>query len=302
MPLEAIGPMMKRAAQGGYAVGYFESWNLESLEGVIDAAEQTASPVIVGFNGAFLSSQRDAPERLELYAALGRAAAESSSVPCGLIFNECPKDDWVKRAIGAGFNLVMLADPEAPHADYVSRVATIVRLAHARGVAVEGEIGELPCGANADGGMPAGGTSTDPAAAADFVTATDVDLLAVSVGNVHIRTHGEGGLDLRLLDAIHKRVPVPLVLHGGTGISSESLEAAIALGVTKVNYGTYLKQRYLKAVRQALGRDSADPHCLLGMGGPEDVLVAGRLAVRNAVLERIERLGCCGQAESRGDQ
>ena len=91
------------------------------------------------------------------------AAAESSSVPCGLIFNECPRDDWVNKAIGAGFNLVMLADPAASYTDYVARVAAIVRLAHARGVAVEGELGELPCGAGADGGLPAGGTSTDPA-------------------------------------------------------------------------------------------------------------------------------------------
>ena len=135
--------------RGSYAVGYFESWNLESLQGVVDAAEQTASPIILGFNGAFLSGPRAAPERLALYAALGRAAAESSSVPCGLIFNECPRDDWVVAAIEAGFNLVMLADPEAPHADYVARVAAITRLAHERGVAVEGELGELPCGAAA---------------------------------------------------------------------------------------------------------------------------------------------------------
>ena len=127
MPLEPIGAMMGRAAAGGYAVGYFESWNLESLQGVVDAAEQTASPIILGFNGAFLSGPRAAPERLELYAALGRAAAESSSVPCGLIFNECPRDDWVFKAIEAGFNLVMLADPAAPHAEYVARVAAITR-------------------------------------------------------------------------------------------------------------------------------------------------------------------------------
>ena len=302
MPLEAIGPMMRRAASGGYAVGYFESWNLESLQGVVDAAEQTASPIILGFNGAFLSGERAAPERLALYAALGRAAAESSSVPCGLIFNECPRDDWVKKAIGAGFNLVMLADPAAPHADYVARVAEITRLAHARGIAVEGELGELPCGAAADGGPPEGGASTDPAAAAEFVAATGIDLLAVSVGNVHIQTRGQSGLDLGLLEKIHRRVPVPLVLHGGTGIAAESLRAAIALGVAKVNFGTYLKQRYLKAVRAALGHDAPDPHRLLGMGGPEDVLVAGRLAVRDAVLERIELLGCCGKAEIRGGE
>ncbi len=302
MPLEAIGPMMRRAAAGGYAVGYFESWNLESLQGVVDAAEQTASPIILGFNGAFLAGERAAPERLELYGALGRAAAESASVPCGLIFNECPRDDWVIKAIGAGFNLVMLADPVAHHADYVARVAEITRLAHARGIAVEGELGELPCGAAADGGPPEGGAATDPAAAAEFVAATAIDLLAVSVGNVHIRTRGVSGLDLALLEKIQRRVPVPLVLHGGTGIAAKSLRAAIALGVAKVNFGTYLKQRYLNAVRAALDHDIADPHRLLGMGGPEDVLVAGRLAVRDSVLERIELLGCRGKAEIRGGE
>jgi len=77
MPPEAIGSMMKHAVDGGYAVGYFESWNLESLQGVVDAAELTGSPVILGFNGAFLSGPRLASERLSWYAALGRTAAES---------------------------------------------------------------------------------------------------------------------------------------------------------------------------------------------------------------------------------
>lgn len=302
MPLEAIGLMTGRAAAEGYAVGYFESWNLESLQGVVDAAEASGSPIILGFNGAFLAGDRRAPERLELYAAMGRAAAESSSVPCGLIFNECPRDDWVYRAIQVGFNLVMLADPAASHADYVGRVAAIVRAAHARGVAVEGELGELPYGATADGEDSHGGACTDPAVAAEFVAATGVDLLAVSVGNVHIQTRGQSELDLALLEAIHRRVPVPLVLHGGTGIAPASLRAAIAPGVAKVNFGTYLKNRYLKVMRQALGGDLIDPHRLLGMGGPEDVLVAGRLAVRDAVLERIELLGCNGKAGTRGEK
>jgi len=91
-------------------------------------------------------------------------------------------------------------------------------------------------------------------------------------------------------------VQVPLVLHGGTGIAPDALRAAIALGVAKVNFGTYLKQRYLRATHSALHSDEADPHRLLGMGGPDDVLVAGRLAVRDAVLERIDLLGCRGKA------
>ena len=295
MPLEPIGPMMRKAADGGFAVGYFESWNLESLQGVIDAAEETRSPIIIGFNGDFLSRPtRLAADRLAWYGAMGRAAAESASVPCGLIFNECPRDDWVREAIEVGFNLVMLADPEAPADDYTHRVAALSRLAHDRGIAIEAELGELPCGAL--GGPPSGGSATDPEEAVAFVAATGVDLLAVSVGNVHIRTRGQGGLDLDRLAAIRRRVEVPLVLHGGTGIAADALREAIAMGVTKVNYGTYLKRRYLDAVSVAIGVECPDPHRLLGIGGPEDILVAGRRAVRDAVLERIGLLGCCGRA------
>ncbi len=144
------------------------------------------------------------------------------------------------------------------------------------------------------------GHVTDPDTAAAFVEKTGVDLLAVSVGNVHIQLQGEGPLDLDRLERIRRRVSVPLVLHGGTGIAADSLREAITLGVAKVNFGTYLKKRYLAAVRAVLGRDAADPHRLLGIGGPEDVLVAGRLAVKGAVLERIDQLGCRGRAGDKG--
>ncbi len=231
-----------------------------------------------------------------MYGSLGRAAAESSSVPCGLIFNECPRDEWIRAAIEAGFNLVMPSDPAAAPAEVVDRVAALTRFAHERGVAVEAEVGELPAGPHGGDGAPRGGSATEPEAAAAFVAATNVDLLAVSVGNVHVCTAGDQSLDFPLLERIRERVAVPLVLHGGTGIRAEALRKAIAMGVTKVNFGTYLKQRYLKEMRAALSRDSQDPHLLLGMGGPEDALVAGRQAVRDAVLERIEWLGCCGQA------
>jgi ketose-bisphosphate aldolase len=296
MPLAPISTMLDRALREGYAIGYFESWNLESLQGIVDAAEESRSPVILGFNGAFLSDPRPVPERLAVYGALGRAVAESSSVPCGLIFNECPRDDWVVSAIEAGFNLVMPADPAAPLGEYGERVAAITRLAHSRGVAVEAEIGELPCAAETSDGRPTGGSATDPAAAAAFVAATGVDLLAVSVGNVHIQTHGQSGLDLELIEEIHRRIAIPLVLHGGTGIAAKALREAIARGVAKVNFGTYLKQRYLSAVRAALSVEEADPHRLLGRGGRDDAMLAGRLAVRDAVLERIDQLGCRGKA------
>jgi ketose-bisphosphate aldolase len=294
MPLTPINELFQNAREHRYAIGYFESWNLESLQGVLDAAEATRSPIIIGFNGEFLSHPgREQSERLECYAALGKAAATSASVPCGLIFNECPNDAWVRNAVLAGFNLVMPADALATDEEYSRRVAELTEFAHRHGVAVEAEVGRLPSGL----AETPHSCLTDPELAARFVRETGVDLLAVSVGNVHVLIEGEQDLDLDRLSQIRLKVGKPLVLHGGSGISPTSLREAIALGVNKVNYGTYLKQRYLIAVRASLAEDLDNPHQLFGIGGDHDVMVAGRLAVRNAVLERIGLLGCCGKAK-----
>jgi fructose-bisphosphate aldolase, class II len=294
MPLIPIPELMRHAREQGYALGYFESWNFESLQGVIDAAEQTRSPIIIGFNGEMLSRpDRIAQERISWYGALGRAAADSASVPCGFIFNECPLDEPVRQAVTAGFNLVMPipAHGESP-SDYRRRTADMVTYAHRHFVAVEAELGELPFGAS---GAPQGGDTTDPRAAAEFARQTGVDLLAVSVGNVHVLLKGAHELNLDHLAAIHRVTDAPLVLHGGTGISADSIKEAIRLGVTKVNYGTYVKLRYLAAVRMALENPDPNPHHLLGYGGADDVMIAGRRAVCEAVLERIEILNCVGK-------
>lgn len=294
MPLEPIGDLMRHARAGGYAVGYFESWDMASLQGTLDAAEAARAPVVIGFNGEFLSGEHEQPERLALYGAMGRAAAQSATVPCSFIFNECPRDDWTRRAVTSGFNLVMPADAAAEPDDYLRRVAAIVDYAHNHDVFVEAELGELPCGAG--GAIQGNGAMTDPAQAARFAAESGVDLLAVSIGNVHIRLRGEQGLDLNQLRAIRESVDVPLVLHGGTGIAADSLRAAIGLGITKVNFGTNLKLRYLTAIRETLKNEEANPHRLLGMGGSEDVMDAGRRAVCAAVTERMRFLGCSGRA------
>lgn len=295
MPLVPFSEMMEAAGRGGYAVGYFESWNIESLYGVIDAAEQTRSPIIIGFNGEFLSrADRAASERLALYGALGKAAATTTTVPCGFIFNECPRDEWTREAITAGFNLVMPADPDAPPARYAERVTAITKVAHANSVAVEAQIGELPVCVG--GKEHRGGSETRAADAKAFVAETGVDLLAVSVGNVHF-AHGETHcLDFKRLAEIHAAVDTPLVLHGGTGIAGDDVGKAISFGVTKVNFGTYVKQRYLAAIRAAIQSDETDPHELIGTGGAHDILVAGRRAVREAVLERLPALNSAGKA------
>jgi ketose-bisphosphate aldolase len=290
MSLEPIGQIMRAARAQQYAVGYFESWNLDSLQGVIEAAERTRSPVIIGFNGEFLSERANATtDDVRLYAKLGRAAAEQARVPCGFIFNECSRDAWLEQAITSGFNLIMPAGSGPTLEDYQRRVKRLAVLAHARDVAIEAEVGELPS-------EEGPGVQSDPQVAAKFVAATGVDLLCVSVGNEEIKLKGRAPLDLDRLEAIHKTVGVPLVLHGGSGIEDESLKQAIRLGVKKVNFGTYMKQIYLRALRVVLASDEPNPHALLGGGGETDILVVGRKTIRDAVLERIELLGCCGKA------
>jgi fructose/tagatose bisphosphate aldolase len=286
MSLEPIPRLMQHARHHNYAVGYFESWSFESVQGVIDAAEATRSPIIIGFNGEWLAERENASaQELRLYGALGRAAAAEAAVPVGFIFNECPNDDWVEKAIDAGFNLVMPADAEAPLEDYTRRVKRLTSLAHSRQVAVEGDFE---------------GEDLDPVAyaegAAKFVAETGVDLLAVSVGNEEIKLQGRAPLDLQRLEAVGRRLDVPLVLHGGTGIEDDSIRAAIHMGVRKINYGTYMKQKYLRVIRSALALDEPNPHALLGDGSRTDLMVIGRQVVKDSVLERIELLGCCGKA------
>jgi fructose/tagatose bisphosphate aldolase len=286
MALESISRLMQHARHHDYAVGYFESWSLESVQGVIDAAEATRSPVIIGFNGEWLAEREGASaQELRLYGALGRAAAGEAGVPVGFIFNECPNDAWVELAIGAGFNLVMPADAEAPLVDYTRRVKRLTGLAHNCQVAVEAdfEADDLDATAYGEG-------------AAHFVAETGVDLLAVSVGNEEIKLEGRAPLDLDRLESVGRRIDIPMVLHGGTGIADDSIKAAIHLGVRKINYGTYMKQKYLRVIRDALAIDEPNPHALLGDGSRTDLMVIGRQVVRDAVLERIDLLGCCGKA------
>jgi fructose/tagatose bisphosphate aldolase len=210
------------------------------------------------------------------------------------MFNECPADAWVERAARLGFNLVMLADPNANHADMTRRVAALVRTCHPCGAAVEAELGLLPFGGAEHAG--ANGSLTDPDVAAAFAADTGVDVLAVSTGNVHILLDGRRNLNLAHLAAIREKVRVPLALHGGSGIAADSLAKAIPLGVAKVNYGTYLKQRCLAAIHRAFPDAGSNPHHALGGGGNADLLVVTRQAVRDAVLDRIGVLGCCGRA------
>ena len=295
MPLVPMTQLLSDAKQGGYAVCYCEAWNLESLQGVLGAAEETYSPIIAGFNGGFLMHPgRSRPEDLSYYTGMGRAL-QSITAPVAFLLNETDDLAQIQQGIDMGFNTVMVENQRLSLDKYRQLVMKVVQMAHARNVSVEAQIGHLPMGQN---GSESEAQITDPLFARAFVEETGIDALGVSVGNVHILTTGKASIDLEALRRVHDAVNIPLVIHGGTGFPLEKARDVLHLGIAKVNFGTALKQTYLAAVREKLAKyqEPQNPHLFLGMGGTEDILVAGREAVKLKVKELIRAFGSEGKA------
>ena len=299
MPLVPMNRLLEHARARHYAVGYFESWNLESLLSVVDAAERTRSPVIIGFGGLFLGNpERRVKENIYHYGALGRAVAERATVPVGLLLNEADQVAMLEDGLKAGFNGVMHQDPACSFEDAVRINRDLVKLAHGFGATVEAEVGELPCSDVATGTQSAG-EPTDPERAVWFIEQTGIDALAVAVGNVHLLEGRKSSLDFDLLRRIQTRTDVALVLHGGTGIAEDDLKEAIRLGVCKVNVGTSLKRTFLKSIVRYVEQNDmlgTDPHDIVGRGGNSDMLCGAREAMTEEVVRYIRIFGCGGQA------
>jgi fructose/tagatose bisphosphate aldolase len=219
------------------------------------------------------------------------------SVPCCLVFNECPHLDWVLNAIDLGFGLVMYTEEGLAEAELVGRVRQVVERAHAAGGAVEGEMAPLE-GVSGNLGEEGECPPTDPRAAQAFVEQTGIDALGVDVGQVHLHGRCTVRLDLQRLEEIRNCVKVPLVLHGASSVERDHLRAAVGLGVRKVNVGSVLKQAYFQALCAACtdGRHHPNPYEVIGSGLAADVLVAGRQAMQAAVEDFMRCLGSAGRA------
>jgi ketose-bisphosphate aldolase len=288
MTLATFAELMADADRGGYAVGYFESWNLESLLAVCDAAEATQSPVLLGFSGLYLSHPaRVVREPLSVYAALGLEAIRGLSVPACLVFNETPDIDWVLEAIALGFGLVMYTDEKLDYAGQVEGVRRVVRVAHEKGVAVEGEAMTLPGVGGELSTLPDNLRLTDPDLARNFVEQTGVDAFAVNVGQAHLHGRRRVRLNFTRLAELKQTLTVPLVLHGASSVDSGDLKEAVRLGIRKINVGSALKRAYFEAMRQAAAQagDDYNPYDVIGSGLAGDVLTAGRTALQTTVEE-----------------
>jgi len=297
MPLVPLPELLAHARAGGYALGYFESWDSYSLEAVLDAAMLERSPVIVGFGATMLADQWLDHRGIPYLGSMGRTLLQDCEVPVAFLLNETHTLQQALVGIDSGFTAVMIDSHRWPVPEALLAVATLVEAAHATGVAVEAEFGSLP-DFNGEAIEDAHAYLTDPAQARDFVDQTGVDCLAVAVGNVHLLTSGTAAIDLPRLRQINQAVAVPLAIHGGTGFPPQDVAAAIAAGVAKFNVGTRLKKAFLDAVlanaRTWTGRESV--HDLVGSHKDTDFLEAGKAAVTEQVRDLIRLYGGSGQA------
>lgn len=297
MPLATLNNLLGHAAEHRYAVGYFESWDVYSLEATIAAAEAERSPVIIGIGGLSANHRWLRERGTDIYGAVSRRLAERSAVPVAVLFNEAGGFAEAAGALGAGYNAVMMHTQGWPWDRLLADTAALAHAAHALDIAVEGEVGAL-AEMNGAGEVNEGiAARTSVPEAVEFVRTTGVNCLAVAVGNVHFVTSGyQPSLDLDRLSAIAAAVDVPLVLHGGSGTHPDQLREAIAAGITKVNFGTRLKDVFAAELREQLGIGISDPNLAIGSRQDKDVCVAAGAALSAAIRGLIEALGSSGRA------
>jgi len=303
MPAVPFVKLLDHAKRNAYAVGYFESWNLESLLAVADAAEAKRSPVILGFSGITLPcEERIVKDRLSVYAALGRDVCSRLSVPACLLFNESANLSWVLEAAAMGFNAVMFTDERLTLKRQTETVRNVAEAAHAKGVAVEGELTPLPGAGGEAVGLRVRETKTDLRKALTFIKETKIDAFAVEIGQAHRHGKVKISLDLDHLRLLAENLPVPLVLHGASSVTSESLAACVACGIAKINVGSNLKRVFFNALRDAClaADEDFNPYDIIGSGLKEDVLVRGRIAMRKMVEDLMDLFGSSGQAGKPG--
>src|SRR5689334_13107265 len=244
------GELVAAAQRTGGGVGAFNVITLEHAEAIVAGAESAGRPVILQISE---NAVRFHGGRLGPIAAAALAVASSASVPVGLHLDHVEDVALVSHAAEHGFGSVMV---DASKLDYAGNVAATFRAAallHEQGLWVESELGEV----GGKDGAHAPGVRTDPAEAARYVAETGVDALAVAVGSSHAMTARTAVLDHDLIARLRGAVPVPLVLHGSSGVPDDELAKAVQGGLVKINIGTALNTAFTAAVRERLGADAS---------------------------------------------
>jgi len=271
VPLVGAIELLSAAERGGYAVPGFNVSNIEMVQGVLAAAEARRAPVFLQFNPANLDHIGGA----EVAAAIVRTLAARAGVPVALHLDHAPNLALIRRAVRAGFTSLMFDGSTFPLERNRTETMQAYAEAQAAHLGLEAELGHV-------GGREAGVRTsemalTDPEVAARFVQETRVDSLAVSVGTAHGMA---GAVRLDLVRELRLATKgLPLVLHGGSGVTPADMRAAVAAGIRKVNIGTEIHAAFTRAIAEATGND------------PRPALRAGRAAVAAVAADRMDLLG-----------
>ena len=271
----SLNEVLKWAEARTCAVGAFNTPTFENVTAVISAAEKLGGPVIISH--AELHETEGAP--LDRVGPLMIWAAERAKVPVCVFLDHGVTLSYVKHAVDLGFTGVMYDASLSPYDENVAGTKEIVAYAHAQGVQVEAEIGAL---ATREGGA-AGGAAvyTDPDLAKRFVSETGIDALAASFGTAHGIYKAKPVLDFDRIRKIRELTGVPLVMHGGSGVSPEDYRTAIGCGVRKINYYSYMARAGRNAVADRLAKDDVTFFHVLAAAATEamteDALTAQRV-------------------------
>ena len=231
MALVKMKDLLKRAEEKNIGCGAFSVGNLEMVKGAIRAAEELNTPIILQIAEVRL---KNSP--LHLMGPMMVQAAKEAKVDVAVHLDHGLTFETVDKALGLGFTSVMLDASTLPFEENIAKVKTVVEKARKYGATVEAELGLV--GGSEDGSCDHGIRCTDPDDAVVYARETGIDALAVAIGNAHGNYPVAPTLAFDVLEKIHEKVDIPLVLHGGSGITDKDFQRAISLGIRKVNIAT----------------------------------------------------------------
>ena len=250
--------------------------NMEFAQGVVMAAEELRSPVIL-----MVAEPTIAFAGLEMISDICLHLARRSSVPVSILLDHGKTGATIEDCVRLGLS-VMFDGSHLPYDENIAQTRVFARLAHGAGVSIEGELGALT--GSEFGEEESVQLFTDAGQAATFVRETGVDALAISIGNMHGLYKAPPRLDMARLEAIHKLVDVPLVLHGGSDLPDDQVRIAVANGIRKVNFGTDLRFAFFLTLRDRIASDATEFK-------PFTILAAARSRIAEVVKHKIDVAG-----------
>lgn len=277
-------PLMDKAKSEGYAVGAFNTNNLEITKAIVRAAEEENAPLILQTSVSAIKYAG-----LEYLAGIARTAAVMTGIPLALHLDHGDSLETVLECIRHSYSSVMFDGSRLPYEENVAITQKVIESAQPEGISVEAELGKLVSGTETISTVEREEAMTDPEEAREFVERTGIDALAVSIGNAHGWYKGEPDLDFQRLEEIRKLVDIPLVLHGASGIPDEMIRTAIEIGIDKINIDTEIRNAFRQAVAKFV---EENPEVI----DPRKILIPAIEAMTEVVRKKIRLFGSSGRA------